>query len=121
MGNKDRIYCLNSWLYPSVSPWQDYWAGEVINPLDIPVNGYAKDGPVTDLPYHALMIMEPYWVQKNAKMPDPKFTSDALSQYIADCMKNNGNVTINLGIYQDGTVGAKALQIMKEVKSKIRN
>jgi hypothetical protein len=35
-------------------------------------------------------------------------------------MENGGAVTINLGIYQNGTVGAGALQVMKGVKSQIR-
>ena len=35
-------------------------------------------------------------------------------------MENGGFVTVNLAIYQDGTVGDKALQIMKEVKENIR-
>ena len=119
-GYKDRIICLNSWIYPAVTPWQDYWAGEVASPIEIPKNGYMKNGPVPDLPYQALLIMEPYWVQKKAEMPEPRFNSERLSEYIQNCQKNGGAVTINLGIYQDGTVGEKALQVMKEVKSVIR-
>lgn len=120
-GNKDRIICLNSWIYPSVTPWQDYWAGEVASPVAVPENGFMKGGPVPDLPYQALLIMEPYWVQEKAEMPDPRFTSADLSQYIRNCMNNGGAVTINLGIYQNGTVGEKALEVMKEVRQKIRN
>jgi hypothetical protein len=119
-GNKDRIICLNSWIYPPVTPWQEYWAGEVGGRMGLPVNGYMENGPVTDLPYQALLIMEPYWVQKEAKMPPPRFTSDKLAGYIKDCIKNKGAVTINLGIYQDGTVGEEALQVMREVRKKIR-
>ncbi len=120
VGNENRIICLNSWIYPPVSPWQDYWAGEVASPVEIPENGYSKNGPVTDLPYQALLIMEPYWVQQKVEMPDPRFSSEKLSKYIQDCMENGGAVTVNLGIYQDGTVGEKALQVMKEVKETIR-
>jgi hypothetical protein len=53
-------------------------------------------------------------------MPPPRFTADQLTKYIGDCMKNGGAVTINLGIYQDGTVDPKALQVMEEVKQRIR-
>ncbi|MDB4584731.1 alpha-L-fucosidase, partial [Draconibacterium sp.] len=83
-GNKDRIICLNSWIYPSVTPWQDYWAGEVASPIKLPENGYMKNGPVPDLPYQALLIMEPYWVQQKAEMPHPRFTSESLSEYIVN-------------------------------------
>lgn len=34
---------------------------------------------------------------------------------------NEGAVTINLGIYQDGSVGEEALQVMREVKERVRN
>ena len=120
IANKDRIYCLNSWIYPSVTPWQEYWAGEVASPIELPENGYMKDGPVPDLPYQALLIMEPYWVQEKAEMPEPRFSSEKLGKYIEDCMENGGAVTINMGIYQDGTVGEKALEVMREVKIKVK-
>ena len=119
-GNKDRIIALNSWIYPPVTPWQEYWAGEVASPVALPGNGFMTNGPVPDLRYQALLIMEPYWVQESAEMPDPRFTSNQLSRYIKDCMKNKGAVTVNMGIYQDGTVGKKALEVMKEVKQQIR-
>jgi hypothetical protein len=35
-------------------------------------------------------------------------------------MKNGGAVTINMGIFQDGTVGEAALKVMKEVRQQIR-
>ncbi len=119
-GNKDRIICLNSWIYPSVSPWQEYWSGEVASPVALPVNGYMVDGPVPDLRYQALLIMEPYWVQQRPDHPDPRFTANELSQYILDCMANGGAVTINMGIYQNGTVGEKALDVMKQVCKMVR-
>jgi hypothetical protein len=119
-GNKDRIICLNSWIYPSVSSWQEYWAGEVASPVVLPVKGHMVDGPVPDLRYQALLIMEPYWVQQRADHPNPRFTASELSKYIRDCMANGGAVTINMGIHQDGTVGAKALDVMKQVRKVVR-
>ena len=86
-----------------------------------PVKGYMKDGPAPNLRYHALLIMEPYWVQIKPEVSDPKWTPEELTKYIRDCMAEGGAVTINLGIYQDGTVGKKALQVMKKVRIIIRN
>lgn len=119
-GNDKRVICLNSWIYPSVSPWQDYWAGEVAGPIDIPKNGYMVNGPVPNLPYQALLIMEPYWVQQKEKISEPLLQSASLSEYIKKCNENGGSVTINLGIYQNGFIGEKAFQIMKEVKEKLQ-
>jgi len=40
---------------------------------------------------------------------------------ISGCMKNGGAVTINLGIHQDGSVDPRALDVLKEVRQRIRN
>ncbi len=119
-GNKDRIIALNSWIYPEVTPWQEYWAGEVASPVTPPIDGHMKNGPVPDLRYQALLIMEPYWVQQKAIKPDPRFDANELSQYIRNCMNNGGAVTVNIGIFQDGTIGEKALNVMKQVRGQIR-
>jgi hypothetical protein len=120
-GNSNRIICLNPWIYPDVTPWQDYWSGETQDPIAIPENGFMKDGPSPNLPYQVLLTMEKYlWVQKKPRVDDPKFSSEELSTYIKSCMDNGGAVTINLAIYQDGTVGEKALEVMKGVKDRIR-
>ena len=120
-GNAERPICLNSWLYPAVTPWQDYWAAEVLSFIELPEKGYAKSGPVTNLPYHALLMMEPYWVLQDIEISEPRFTSAQLAQFISDCQDNRGIVTVNIGIYQDGTVSDGALQVMKEVKSQLRS
>jgi hypothetical protein len=78
-GYKDRIIALNSWIYPEVTPWQEYWAGEVASPVALPVNGHMVDGSVPDLRYQALLLMEPYWVQERPDHPDPRFTASELS------------------------------------------
>jgi hypothetical protein len=120
-GNPDRIICLNPWIYPDVTPWQDYWSGEVQDPIGVPENGFMKNGSSPKLSYQALLTMEKHlWVQQKPEISDPKFTSAQLSAYIKDCMENGGAVTINLAIYQDGTVGDKALKVMKGVKESIR-
>jgi alpha-L-fucosidase len=121
VGNPDRIIALNSYIYPPVTLWQEYWAGEVTYPVAPPVNGFMNDGPAPNLRYHALLIMEPYWVQTKPEVSDPKWNAEEFSKYIRDCMAEGGAVTINMGIYQDGTVGKKALQVMKRVRNNIRN
>jgi hypothetical protein len=119
-GNPNRIIALNSWIYPNVSEWQEYWAGETASPVKLPVNGTNERGPGAGLRYQALLIMEPYWVQEKVEMPKPRFTAQELADYIGQCMANGGAVTINLGIYQDGSVDPKALDILKDVHKLVR-
>ena len=45
---------------------------------------------------------------------------ERLGDYISGCMKNGGAVTINLGIYQDGSVDTRAVDVLKEVKHRVR-
>lgn len=119
-GNSERIIAVNSWIYPNVTEWQDYWAGETASPVAVPVNGTNARGPGQGLRYQALLIMEPYWVQQKVEMPKPQFDAQKLGDYISGCMKNGGAVTINLGIYQDGSVDSRALEVFKEIRQRIR-
>jgi hypothetical protein len=119
-GNSERIIAVNSWIYPNVTEWQDYWAGETASPVALPVNGTNARGPGQGLRYQALLIMEPYWVQQKVEMPKPQFDAQKLGDYISQCMKNGGAVTINLGIYQDGSVDPRAVDVLKEVRQRIR-
>ena len=64
--------------------------------------------------------MEPYWVQDKMATPKPKFTAQRLGDYIGQCMANGGAITINLGVYQDGWVDPKAVDVLKEVRQRIR-
>jgi hypothetical protein len=119
-GNPNRIVALNSWIYPNVSEWQEYWAGETASPVEPPVNGSNPRGPGQGLRYQSLLIMEPYWVQQKVEMPAPRFDAQRLGDYISQCMDNGGAVTINLGIYQDGSVDPKAVEVLKSVRRRIR-
>jgi hypothetical protein len=128
VGNPQRIIALNAWIYPNVSPWQEYWAGEQeylagkpAGPFALPVNGTNPRGPGQGLRYQALITMEPYWIQEKAEMPKPTFSAQVLGDYISGCMKNGGAVTLNLGIYQDGPVDPRAVEVLKEVRKRIRN
>ena len=86
-----------------------------------PCNGTTQEhGPGAGLRYHGLLIMEPYWVQEKVEMPRPRFTAQQLGDYIIQCKANGGAVTINLGIYQDGSVDSKAVDVLKEVRQRIR-
>jgi len=120
-GNPNRIVALNSWIYPNVSEWQEYWAGETGSPIGLPVNGTTQErGPGAGLRYQVLLIMEPYWVQERVEMPRPRFTAQQLGEFISQCKANGGAVTINLGIYQDGTVDPRAVDVLKEVRKRIQ-
>ncbi len=118
IGNPNRIVALNSWIYPKLTPWQDYWAGEVASPVAEPEAPVFRYGPALGLPYHALLVMENEWVHGKADSPitAPRFTAETLADYIRNSNRRGGVVTINLMIYQDGSISDASLDVMKEIR-----
>lgn len=117
-GNEDRLICLNSWLYPIVTLWQDYWAGEVYTIGDPPKDQILKKGPGTGLQTHNLIVMETEdWLhtKPNTKIPPPHLNADDLIDFISKS-KGKGPVTINIQIYQEGKISNEALHVMEQVK-----
>lgn len=122
-GNNDRLVSLNSWLYPIVTLWQDYWAGEVYTIGNPPDYQIIKNGPGTGLQTHNLIVMETEdWLHSslNTKIPSPHLKADELINFISRS-NGKGPVTINIQIYQDGKISDEALSVMKKVKTAIKN
>jgi hypothetical protein len=122
-GNAERLICLNSWLYPAVSSWQDYWAGEVYTISDTPKDQILKSGPGAGLQTHNLVVMETEnWLHTtiNTKIPAPHLNANDLLNFISGS-KGKGPVTINIQIYQDGRISDEALNVMEQVKKRLKN
>lgn len=123
IGNAGRVSCLNSWLYPPVTPWQEYWAGEVLSPIILPTSQIMDKGAGKGLQYHALLTLEGDWVYSNSDsnvIPSPTTNSEELGGYIRGCMAKGGAVTVNMQIYQEGTVGDESLEVMQNVRRIVR-
>lgn len=124
-GNPERIIALNSWLYPIVTLWQDYWAGETFSSCVPPKSKIIKEGPGKGLQFHALLALEGDWVYtrylyKNDKeIPAPVLTTQYLVTLISSC-KGKGPITLNVLIYQDGTISDQSMNILKMLKSTFR-
>ena len=115
-GNPDRIICLNTWLYPIITLWQDYFPGEVYTIGNPPANKIIENGPGNGLQAHSLIVMETEdWLhtKPDTKIPLPHLKAEELIKFIS---QSKGPVTINIQIYQDGRVGDEALAVMGEVK-----
>jgi len=121
IGNKDRLLCLNSWLYPAATMWQDYFAGEFYK-LGIPsATQILENGPGRGLPAQTLVVMESdNWLHTslNTKIKSPDLKADELLSFISK-QKGKGPVTINIQIYQDGSIGDEALKVMETVNKSL--
>jgi hypothetical protein len=126
IGNPNRVYCLNTWVYPPVTSWQDHWAGEVNHPIIPADNPIMTRGAGRGLPYFALLSIEGGWVYRNensamGEIRQPKVSGEELADYINNCKANGGVVTINLLITQEGKIGEKAKKMIETVRKIVRD
>ncbi len=121
IGNPNRLVALNSWLYPIVSEWQDYWAAEIYSPGTIPADRIVKFGPGRGLQFHALLALQADWAHTaiNSKLDSDRLATNDLVNYISSC-EGKGPVTINIEIYQDGSIGEESLAVMENIKQQLK-
>lgn len=116
-GNADRLLALNSWIYPIVTPWQDYWAGETYSIPTVPSARIIVDGPGAGLRYHALLALEGGWVHtaRDTPIPAPVLDTGELLEFI-DASAGKGPVTLNVLIYQDGTISDLSMEVLQQIR-----
>ncbi len=138
-GNPQRIIGLNSNIEVSVTPWQEFWAGEANgDPRALPGGRYYQRGPAKGLQRHGLIHLESAWVHSTRKMKPsdpryaligkasipiepPKYTEGKLIDFIQGFNENEGFLTININISQEGQISDQALELMKKVRLRFRN
>jgi hypothetical protein len=121
VGNPNRIAALNFWVFPVLTPWQDYWAGE-LNRLQNPFSSrYIQRGAGKGFQAHGLLsILEPWVHSESGPIPPPQFSPEDLIGYVKANMEHQAVTTINIGIYQDGTVEQSSLDMMRQLRRAIR-
>ncbi|MBT7848023.1 MAG: hypothetical protein HN742_39515, partial [Lentisphaerae bacterium] len=124
-GNLGRVTCFNWGIRPVGTPWQEFWSAETVMPGTLPPadkNGRMLSGPGKGLNGHALLIMDDFWVHKepDTTIADPRWSSEELIEFIRDCNEKKAPVTINLAIYQDGSIGPGTAEVMDEIRSALR-
>jgi hypothetical protein len=121
VGNSGRITAFNFWIFPVLTPWQDYWAGELYalqNPFQ---SRYIQRGAGTGFQAHGLVSMLPSWVHsETGPIPPPQFSTEDLIAYVKANMEHQAVTTINIGIYQDGTIEQSSLDMMRQLRRAIR-
>jgi Alpha-L-fucosidase len=119
-GNPDRVIALNSWIYPSVSPWQEYSAGEAAGLVTPPSSRYLPDVSNYGEQAHLLSILEPnWWMDQLGRTPS--YSAQQIESYVLGCMKNGVVPTINTMIYVDGTILPASLAIFEALKQAVAN
>ena len=122
-GNPDRVVTFNRWVFPTVTPWQDYWAGEIDSPDKSPTEQYMSTEVGMGLQFQALIAMEDDWVYTSENLEDEddfyqaRYEAEDVLDYVSEVNAARGAVTINLSIRQDLSITEEALEIMKEIKA----
>mmetsp|Transcript_1009 Transcript_1009/g.2152 ORF Transcript_1009/g.2152 Transcript_1009/m.2152 type:complete len:692 (+) Transcript_1009:173-2248(+) len=128
-GNSDRLVAFNRWIFPTVSHWQDYWAGEMDSPEDIvEKTRYIGFDAGLGLQYHSLISMEQDWVLTKENLQEygkkyytkPRLKGGEIISYVKRAMKRQGVVTINVAIEQNGAIMPATRSILKKLKAEIR-
>jgi hypothetical protein len=121
VGNPGRITAFNFWIFPVLTPWQDYWAGE-LNALHKPFESrYIQRGAGTGFQAHGMVSMLPSWVHsETGPIPPPQFSTEDLIAHVKANMEHQAVTTINIGIYQDGTIEQSSLDMMRQLRRAIR-
>jgi hypothetical protein len=119
-GNPDRVIALNPWIYPSVTPWQEYSAAEAAGLVTPPSSRYLPEVSNFGLQGHLLSILEPnWWMDQLGRTPS--YSAQQMSNYVLGCMKNGVVPTINTMVYVDGTVLPASLAIFQAIKTAVAN
>lgn len=95
---------------------EEYLPGEVND-----IVYYPWDYDSTDKQWHVLTYLDCPWMLEAGKiMPDPRFSDKELYDYVKKCIDKKGAVTLNMGIFEDGTIPEKTLKqvcILRDLKS----
>ncbi len=117
-GNPDRIIALYDSNFPIDTQWQEYWAGAAVEKLKPAEGRYVRYDAGKGLQRHALFMLEGIWIhsQPNSEMEKPVFTEEEFIRYVKQLTANEGVATINVGVYQDGTIGEESRKLMQALR-----
>jgi hypothetical protein len=126
-GNPDRVICYNPWIWPRFTDLQDYFCGEGYEFLKaekhLPAdgNGLFIAGPHQGLQAHTNFILEQDWChwQPDSLIPAPQVAKETFVTDMAQAIARGIVPSVNLEIYQDGTVSEVSLDYMRAVKEAI--
>lgn len=113
-GNLESVYCLNPGAntFQYVSEDEGFLAGEA-NDLRV------RPGRplIGDKQWHSLVWIDCFWVHTTSgqKIDAPRFFDPELHGYIHRCHQNGGAVTLNIGIYRDGSLAEQTLAQVKRM------
>ncbi|MCK0191715.1 alpha-L-fucosidase [Arenibacter sp. F20364] len=117
-GNIERIVSYNSWMLPSLTEYQDYFAGEGLKQFEGLKDGKFQEGPQKGLMAHTCFPLERRWghIDQNSKIVSPHFSAEILISRIKHAQEHRYPLSINLEMYEDGSVSPESLELLKTIQ-----
>lgn len=121
MGNPSRLVAYNFWIYPVETKWEDYWAGEVADIVKPATSRFLPWGWGYGVQDHNLLYLDAPWLHStpNSPMEKPRFSDHALIGYVSAMHAHHAAVTLNVGIFQNGTIGKATMSQLIALRSAI--
>ncbi len=121
-GNPERVVAYNSWIKPRLTEYQDYYGGEGGRGFSGLDAGIFPTGPKQGLQAHGCFILEKEWghIKLDTPIPSPRFTSQEMTQMIKRALQRQFPLSINLEMYEDGSVSPESMSLLRELKAAVR-
>lgn len=123
-GNPERLVAYNPWIKPRLTEYQDYYAGEGQTSFKAEElrDGVFASGSQQGLQAHGCFIFERKWghIELNSPIAKPKFNLKKLTQIVEQAQQNRYPLSINLEMYEDGSVSPESIALLKELKAAVR-
>ena len=124
-GNPNRAISYNNWIFPKITSFEDYWIGESAHDLLPPPGSAAfeRGGPQEGMQAHLNTFLDDFdWchTRPDTDMLPPWHTTEQLVSYVYEAVSEKTVPSINIAIYQDGSVQDATLKQMEAVRKAIR-
>lgn len=122
IGNPERIVAYNSWIKPRLTEYQDFYGGEGARSFSGLDDGSFSSGPKEGLQAHGCFILEKDWghIKKNTPIPSPRYDINKMVKMMEKALANKYPLSINMEMYEDGSVSPESAALLKELKAAIR-
>jgi len=127
-GNPNRLISFNDYVFPRVTDFQDVWFGEghhgesQSGSAGSGGNGVFTSGPYQGLLQHGMSTLDNDWgvhVQGQV-IQSQNISAATLTSWISDAASRRVPVSLDLMMYEDGTVSATDLATLAQVKQQLR-
>ncbi|MDF7806312.1 alpha-L-fucosidase [Pontiellaceae bacterium B12219] len=123
-GNPERLVAYNSWIKPRITEYQDYYGGEgktSFNPAEL-TDGIINTGRQQGLQAHGCFTLKRRWghIDRDTTIATPKYSLKQLTGFVTKAQQNRYPLSINLEMYEDGSVSPESYALLKELKAAVR-